>query len=367
MTEISVFVPVYKESELLPAILHKLVSQDVDKEIFVIIDVPTEHSLETIKRFKKEVKVIINEKRIGKANALNNAVISSSGDVLLFLDADIELPDDPNFLKRIMEKMKYTDFLDIKKKVTRDSFLSKMTSYEYVGFNIGAWMIAKYVKKCPAVNGAAFAVNREVFRALNGFRRVVAEDIDIATRAFLKNYSFAYTKEVEVKNTVHSSWKSWIKQRKRWALGQALWLKDWYRDLLRKCAEKPQIFIPALFFLFPSLILLFLNFLTPNTLVYKLFSVFFLFLAVKFNFALPIFVLSAVSADLLKSLLASILSFAVFSILFFSLSRKLGFEFKIHEFFIYYFFYSFLCLIIAIIGLIQVFILHKKTATDWKA
>jgi glycosyltransferase involved in cell wall biosynthesis len=113
-TDISVFIPVYREAEQLANILKKLVLQDVAKEIFVTIDAPSEQFLERIKQFSG-VKLLINEERIGKANALNKSVKLSSGKVLLFLDADIELPDDPDFLKKIIEEMKHTDILDIKK------------------------------------------------------------------------------------------------------------------------------------------------------------------------------------------------------------------------------------------------------------
>ncbi len=365
MTDVSIFIPVYKESELLPAMLDKLVSQNVAKEIFVTIDVPSEHFLKNMKRFN-DVKIIINKERIGKANALNNSVKLSSGRVLLFLDADIELPDDPDFLKKTIAEMKHTDVLDIKKKVTKNSFLSKMAYYEYFAFNIGAWIASKYLQRCPAVNGAAFAIKRETFDAVNGFRTVVAEDLDIATRAFMDNHSFAYTKEIEVKNAVYSDWKDWIKQRKRWAIGLALWLKEWNRDLLKKFVEKPQIFLPALYCLYPSIILLFLGILMPNTWMYKLLLVFSLFLSVQFNFALPVFVVSIATADLLKNLLVSIISFAVVSILFFGFSRKLGFEMKIHELVFYYFFYSLLGIVIMIIGLVQVFVFKKNAAPDWK-
>ena len=94
--------------------------------------------------------------------------------------------------------------MDIKKKVVKDkSFLSKMAYYEYLTFNISSWLSSRYLHKCPAVNGAAFAIKREMFEKVHGFRTVVAEDIDLATRAFLEDSSFAYTTDVEVKNEVH--------------------------------------------------------------------------------------------------------------------------------------------------------------------
>ncbi|MCX8152873.1 MAG: glycosyltransferase family 2 protein [Candidatus Bathyarchaeota archaeon] len=365
VADISVFIPVYKESQQLLNILEKLIAQDnINKEIFVTIDEPETQFLEKILRFI-DVKFIINKKRIGKANALNNSVKLSTGQVLLFLDADLELPDDPNFLKKIIDEMRHTDVLDIKKRVIRNSFLSKMTYYEYFTFNISAWIASEYLRKCPATNGAAFAIRRETFEAIGGFTNVVAEDLDIATRAFLKGYSFAYTKTVEVLNVVHSSWRKWFKQRRRWAIGQALWLKGCYKELFRECMKKPQIFLPGLFFLYPSLAMFFLTIMVPSSWLQESVVMLSFLLSIKFNIALPVFLASLATADLLKALLISLVSFAVTAITFYIFSRKLTFEIKLHELFVYYFFYSIAWLAIIAIGYIQVLVFKKKAAPDW--
>ena len=372
MAEISVIIPVYRESRLLPKVLSTLLDQKMSPnlyEIIVIIDEPTKYSLTLLKKYNKKVKFIVNKKRVGKANALNESVKHSSGDILLFLDSDVLLPHDKDYLKKVIDEMKDADILDIKKEVMKNSFLSTMTYYEYVSSNIGSWFVSKFVGKCPAINGSAFAIKREALTSLKGFRKVVCEDLDIAVRAFLKNYRFKYTKQVNVYNSVHSNWKNWFTQRKRWAIGCALWAKEWYRDLLRICVNHPQIFIPSLLFLFPSIMLIFFYFLIPNLLIYKIFYLILLLLAVKLNFMLPILWLSTVSIDSIKNLLASILSFLSFSTVFSIFSRKLDFQFKLHEFLVYYFFYSLLVLFIVIVALINVFFFDKKAVemiSDWK-
>jgi cellulose synthase/poly-beta-1,6-N-acetylglucosamine synthase-like glycosyltransferase len=346
--------------------LTKLASQSVSKEIFVTVDAPTEEFLKQTKHLAKNVQFIVNKERIGKANALNNSVKLSTGKVLLFLDADIQVPDDSDFLKKIVMEMQHTDILDIKKRVIgKNSFLSKMAYYEYFTFNVSAWLASKYLRKCPAVNGAAFAIKRETFDSVGGFRKVVAEDIDIATRAFLNNHSFTYTTNVEVENVVYSNWRSWFRQRKRWGIGQALWLKDWYKALAKKCLRKPQIFLPGLFFLYPSLAVFFLSVMVPSTWMRDSLLVASLFLSVKFNIALPVFLVSIFTADLLKTLIISLGSFAITATTFYILSKKLGFEIKLHELFVYYFFYSILWIAIIIIGYIQVIAFRKKAAPDW--
>ncbi len=366
--DISIFIPVYKESSQLANMLNKLVNQNVTKEIFVTIDEPNESFHKKMSRlFGNSVNFILNTERIGKVNALNNAVKLSCGKVLLFLDSDVEIKKDSDFLKKIIMEMERTNVLDIKKKVKKGkSFLSKMAYYEYFTFNISAWIASRYMHKCPAVNGAAFAIKREIFEKVHGFRKVVAEDIDIATRAFMEESSFAYTADIEVKNVVHSEWTKWFRQRKRWAMGQALWLKDWYRVLIKKFIKKPQVFLPGLFFLYPSITIFFLSAMVPSIWIYNSLLVFSLFLSLKFNVVLPVFLVSLATADLIKTILISLSSFGLTALVFYGFSKKLGFEIKLHELFVYYFFYSTVWMAIIIIGHIQVLVFRKKFAPDWR-
>jgi cellulose synthase/poly-beta-1,6-N-acetylglucosamine synthase-like glycosyltransferase len=366
--DISIFIPVYKESKQLEEMLDKLYSQDVEKEIFVTVDEPSEEFKKETEQLGKKAKIIINEERIGKANALNKTEPLSSGKVLLFLDADVEVPDDPDFLKKIVMELQHVDVLDIKKQVSKDkSFLSKMAYYEYFTFNISAWLSSKYMHKCPAVNGAAFAIKREMFEKVHGFRKVVAEDIDIATRAFLADSSFAYSSDVAVKNVVHSEWGKWFKQRRRWSIGQALWLKEWWQELGKRFLKKPQVFLPGLFFLYPSVAIFLVSALVPSVWLYNSMLVFSLFLSVKFNLVLPVFLFTLATADLLKVAVISLSSFALTAATFYGFSRKIGFKMKLHELFLYYFFYSNVWMAIIIIGHIQVFCFGgKKTPSDWK-
>jgi len=330
---------------------------------------PTEDFERKIKHLQREnVHFIVNHERTGKANALNKTVPQSSGNVLLFLDADVGIPSDPDYLQKIVMKMQHNDVLDIKKQVIKnESFLSKMAYYEYLTFNISAWIAARYMHKCPAVNGAAFAIRRETFEKVGGFRKVVAEDIDIATNAFLQDSRFAYCQDIEVQNVVHGEWKKWFTQRRRWAIGQALWLKDWYKQLVSRFIKKPQVFLPSLFFLYPSVVVFFLSAMIPSLWMYNGLMFVSLLLSVKFNIALPIFLISLATADMLKILVISMSGFTITAAVFYGFSRKLGFhDMKFHELFMYYFFYSSIWMMIVIMGHIQVLVLHKNAGPDWK-
>lgn len=365
MGRISVLIPIFRESEFLPEMLRNLTRQDAEKEIIVVVDEPTEKTLQIKREFEEKVKFIINNERIGKSRALNNAAKQASGEILLFLDADIKIPRDSKFLERIISSMRHADILDIKKRVIKNSFLSKMTYYEYAGFNIGSWLLSKFMSRCPGINGSAFAIRKEVFCRLGGFRNVVAEDLDIAMRSFVRRYIFMYAKDVEVQNYVPSTWGSWIKQRKRWGIGLALWLKEWYKTLLWEGIRSPQLFIPTLFFLFPSLIVIALNIFIPDALLYKVFIFILSFLTIKFNFVMAILLFGVIGWVLFKSLTIMIASFLIYSLVFYLLSRKIGYRFNLIEFILYYFLYSNLCLLTTFQGFILV-LFNKITVNDWK-
>jgi glycosyltransferase involved in cell wall biosynthesis len=66
---ISVFIPVYKESDFLDILLYKLVKDRYqEKEIFVVIDEPTKKSLDIGKKYGKQCNFIFNKERLGKSN-----------------------------------------------------------------------------------------------------------------------------------------------------------------------------------------------------------------------------------------------------------------------------------------------------------
>jgi hypothetical protein len=121
--------------------------------------------------------------------------------------------------------------------------------------------------------------------------------------------------------------------------------------------------LPSLFFLYPSVAVFVLSAVVPSMWMYNSFLVVSLFLSVKFNIALPIFLFSLATADLLKVLVISMSGFAITAGIFYGFARKLGFQIKLHELFIYYFFYSSVWVMIIIVGHIQVLALGKLDQT----
>jgi cellulose synthase/poly-beta-1,6-N-acetylglucosamine synthase-like glycosyltransferase len=367
-SKISIFIPVYRESDLLKPLLNRILNDPYNlKEVFVIIDEPTKKSLELSEEFKDQVKFIFNGERKGKANVLNEAVKRSNGELLLFLDGDVAIPTEPiHFLETVFDEAKDVDIVEFKKNVIRDSFLARIVNYDYLSFNSTNWLFSLTLKKCLGFNGAAFAIKRRAFESLGGFRRVISEDLDLGTRSFIKGYSFKYTKKIEVHNKVSPSWRQWFKQRKRWGIGTALWLKDYYRDLLANTRKHPKILLPSLFLIFPSLLLFIINILIPNEIYLKLVSLLlFLIAAKEALFLLPI-IFTCMSAVLIENLFATMGSLAACMLIFYSLARKLEYAFNPLEFTFFYFVYSPLWLLLIVVTLVRAMVTPNKLEVDWK-
>jgi cellulose synthase/poly-beta-1,6-N-acetylglucosamine synthase-like glycosyltransferase len=363
MQKISIFIPVYRESDLLDDILKSLLEDTYNnKEIITVVDEPTENSLGLVKRYKSHVKFILNRKRKGKVKALNEAVKHSNGEILLFLDADVKIPEgDKNFLGKIVKSMKNCDILEIKKRIIKNSLLSRLVSYDYIAFNFIEWAFCKKLKKCIGVNGAAFAIKREVFYEVGMFKKIVDEDLEIGAQAFFKNKKFKYAENIEVLNKAPNSWKHWFKQRKRWGVGFAVYLNKHYRDFAEYFLKCPQILAPLLPFLLPNLFLIFSTVFMPAGFT---------------HISIPLSATSSGANRLLSLHFATIILswnvsvylgfFVIFFIVFFAAARKLKYEFSLPELFVYVFFYYPISMLVYTLCFVRVFVFSDYRVEDWK-
>ncbi|RLG60557.1 hypothetical protein DRN86_02230 [Candidatus Geothermarchaeota archaeon] len=365
-TKISIFIPVYRYSETLEVLITSILRDPYkDKEIFVIIDEPTDESLKIVKKFQKCVNFILNGNRIGKVNALNETINLSHGEIFLFLDSDVVINSNDS-LSRIIDALNDADIIEVKKNVIEDSFLAKMVKYDYLGFNSANWLFSKFIKKCLGVNGAAFAIRREAYKTIGGFRRVISEDLDLGIKSFYNGLKFKYLADIGVLVKIPSSWKWWIKQRKRWAIGAAQWLKENYKLLIKALRKHPQVLIPSLILIFPSLIPFLTTFFIPSTMIFSILSAFLMLFAIKSDIMLIILFSTSISAVIMKNLITLISTFALLSCTFYVFARKLGYRYNPLEFLIYYLIYSPIWLLIMLASIIIVLIGGDRIKIDWK-
>jgi cellulose synthase/poly-beta-1,6-N-acetylglucosamine synthase-like glycosyltransferase len=340
MDMISVIIPVFRESKLLEVLLNQLKEDDYEnKEIITVIDEPTKNSLKTIEKNKGKVRFIINKKRLGKVKALNRATKIAKGDIFLFIDSDTIISKrSKNFLKKVAEKMENADILDIRKNSFRDSLISKLTTYEYLGSTLYGHFLSK-IKRCVAVCGQAFAIKRSFFENIGGFKNVVSEDLEIGTQTLIQNKKYDFANNIEVLNKSSENWKKWFAQRKRWGLGTGYHMKNHWRLFVKTARKHPKILLPLFFFgwptIFSALILLFINSFFDKVLILLLFS-----LSLKFTFLTPAVLIAGLYMVFLKNIFVFFITYLFSAIAFYISARKFNYKYNNLEFAMYYLFYS---------------------------
>ena len=366
---ISVVIPSYRGGGgLVELVRDVLRCNEPPHEVVVVVDDPDPAALEELSRLdgNGRLKLLVRGERRGKVSALNEAARAARGDVLVFLDDDVRVPD-AKFFDKICEAMRSCDILDIKKVIVGRGLLSKLVYIEYTSYNFVSKLMARIAGRTIGINGAAFAVRREAFELVGGFRACVAEDLDFALRSFFRGLRFGYLDSTYVLNFAPRGWRHWFKQRKRWAVGLALWLRDNYRALLRAIKEVPHVVVPALILLMPSLLTLTVALALPGPLYYKATYVALLSLATALREALP--VSAVLSATLLikytvATILLAVLTVAV-GALQLAMAKLTGMKAHVHLIPAYLLLYQPVWLTILIAGMVRVYIFGSERVEDW--
>ncbi len=362
---ISVLIPVYKEPKCLEDILSKLTKNKFEeKEIIVVVDGETSESIkEVIDKFSENIKVIENGTRKGKVNSLNDAVNFASGEILLFLDNDVEIPEDMHFLNKINKAMKRYDIIEIPKEGKAKSLFGKIVSYDYLVGAIASLTITKILGKNLFLCGSAFAIKKETFINLGKFSRVINEDWDLALKSLNKDIKFGYPTNIKVKTLVPENISDWVNQRKKWTLGMKYWWNTILLNITNYLKHLPLILLVGIVLFISGIVggLIWLLLSLPEIQL-TLFGVI-------SHLGIPLGITSFVSSYLvITSLLRGLASFAtavfINLVVFFIFSRVFNFRFNILEVLVYsIIYYPFVVVFYLIYGVMISNIVKPKL--DW--
>ncbi|MBO3839521.1 MAG: glycosyltransferase family 2 protein [Thermoproteota archaeon] len=362
---VSVIIPSFRGSSHLIELVKKLVKDDYkSKEIFVVVDNPLPNIVEELRR--QPVKAIFRNSRFGRVSALLEALKQSSGELLIFLDDDVSTVE-KDFLSKVVESMKSSEIGEIMKRVCGKGLLAQAMEYEFMSFNYGSLMLARRVGKCLGLNGAAFAIWRRAYESIGGFRYRIPDDFDLGIRSYLAGLKFDFITSPHVVNYAPSSWSEWFKQRVRWGIGAAIWVRDNWRVLLRIMVEKPSLILLLLFIVLPSLAPFMITLLMNTLLEDRIIWLGVLTLSSLFTNILPFATILSyglfvkILLFFTKTLIAILASFTVFSILYYRIARKMGYRLKLGGLAFLYFIYSPLWFTLLLSGFIRVFVFKKDS------
>jgi biofilm PGA synthesis N-glycosyltransferase PgaC len=365
---LSVIVPVYRSARRLQRLLGQLSAQETSfpYEIIVMIDEPDDEVRDLVQRYSN-IRFDVSWERRGKVNALNAAIGLAKGDVLVFLDNDVEVQD-TGFLEKINRWMTSYDVAEIKKRVHPDSLLSRLAFYDYVSFGVASYFFEKRVKRCAGLNGAAMAFTRKALKELGGFKSCILEDMDIGFRSYFTGLPFKYIYDAEVIVYPPKSLREWVNQRMRWSVGAWIWIEEYVSHftiagIRHHLAET----LSALFVMFPGSIFYVSMFFVGETPLVKVLLLLLSAMGGVLAPLIPVMTVLEVFTSLLPPFLYVLSALVlVHSFLTVPVARRLGFEFHPLYYFLYLFTYSPLWFSILMASFIRVFVFRKKDISGWK-
>jgi len=103
----SIIVPVYNEEKSVGEVIDRLIELDIDKDIICVNDCSTDKSLDVLKKYEEDSKIILlsNDINQGKGFSVRRGIKKARGEIIAIQDADLEYnPKDLEKLVRIMIK-----------------------------------------------------------------------------------------------------------------------------------------------------------------------------------------------------------------------------------------------------------------------
>lgn len=139
---ISIIIPFYNEAESLPILIGQLINQldRIKKEYeIVLVDDGSDDAFASKLKVKSEkLKVISHRKRFGKGQALKTGIENSQGNIIVFMDGDLQ--DDPKDLLKFLKKIdEGYDFINGIRVNRQENYLVKIYS------KIASWFLKTFL------------------------------------------------------------------------------------------------------------------------------------------------------------------------------------------------------------------------------
>lgn len=367
MEKVSIIIPVYKSGKVVETVKKLQEDPYPNKEFIIYVNSPEESFLKELNKLENfpNVKTIVKKEREGKVTAVNKAVELSTGDILIFIDADA-IPEKFD-IEKVIEACKEYELVEFPKIEVPKNLIGKLMHIEYFGYFSILQKVSSKIKKSITLNGAGFAMRKDIWEKLDGYKKMILEDMDLATRLYIMGGRYHLLEDIIIKVESVSSWNKWFDQRKRWAYGGIEWFFTYPKTILSFFIKYPLWLLAYIIFINPAILLYFLLFLLPHNWLYNIALTILIILSTKFSpllfFILPLTLIETI----IKGFLLFIGTVLIFLIIHEVVYRTVWKRF-VNPLWIlgYVLIYSPLWLLIIISMILHYIIFERPPKIDWK-
>ena len=239
--QLSVVVPVFNESAVLPSFLQQLLPVldqcSPDYEILFVNDGSTDGTLPLLKEWARNnpaIKVISLSRNFGKEAACSAGLSASRGDAVALIDADLQ--DPPQLLLTFWEKFKagYDNIYGVRQDRSADSFFKRTTAHTF--YKLYNWWADTPI---PYNAGDYRMLSRRAVQAVLALPERERFMKGLFAWIGYKQIAVPFTREKrQAGHTKWSYWKLWNFALNGLTASTTLPLKLWtYSGLLISCAS----------------------------------------------------------------------------------------------------------------------------------
>lgn len=218
---VSIVIPAYNEEDCIAETIRAAQALDYPhKEIIVVDDGSTDRTRIIAEAFN--VAVVGLRQNSGKSAALNKALETATGQIVLFTDSDSYLaPDALTHLVKHFADPKVAAVCGTVQPLAGKGFVGLMQELEYAY----SQEILKPAQQASAgvvmvMPGPIAAFRRDVLRQIGGFRtRTLAEDFDASMEILKAGYESRFEPRAVAESEAPKSWAELKAQRIRWCRG----------------------------------------------------------------------------------------------------------------------------------------------------
>ncbi len=190
--KVSIVVPCYNEENRIKPFLTELIqfSKDnlKDYEIIVVNDGSKDKTLDILKEFSKDIKIVSYDKNKGKGGAVREGVLSSIGEKVLFIDADGSIQ--PDEIPKMLKKLDSYDVV-VGDRASKDSDVNAIALRNLTGklFNFYVNLLFRYKNwdNLCGFKGFKKEIARDLFTDLIAYGWIF--DVELFYKIHKKNYT----------------------------------------------------------------------------------------------------------------------------------------------------------------------------------